>query len=768
MANVPLKSIKFPGLSDTYTVPQIDSTLTAEGKAADAKAAGDKLTDLKSALQEIDGTEIEDYNAKGPQLVNVTSSATKVTGGFVNNASSNIFRTNASWNYYYLDAQPGDVFKVEGYQNGTIKSFYFMDSSDSILAYYPDTTVSSLTRVENTATAPAGTTKIYVNENEDKHDPSVIYKSSGSKYLHTTAYNVWKANISSVLDSDPAYVAVSDITEKTNYYVSGSVGSTLTENSHGDWRIMSMTVSAGQKYRVSANYYASIKGVFFTDADNKILQIDGDAESSALHTIDVTVPANAVKMSINDKKSSGFIVRIIIYPINNDKIIIGDSNIEDILGNAGVKVGALVGSNQYLVGTGKMKMHVNLFGSENGTVAFMGNLEYEGSEIKSVSDDVAPINTDAGYLGAKHGYNLVYDATLSGHGLTESDIGKTCTVDGNTWVLIKIKSANTFVVGCVDGNSVYGLKTVQTAPTTFNFGTSITVTGISLAQLRPSVKNINVAVTKNNAEAFEVSESYDIVTLGDGIAYIIDHVGDNTNDSVIGHSDPAITIRNLYSFTPNGACTIYQNCKMIRNDIVLNFCGGTQSEPFGNTDYFAVPMTSYDSLTATGADTKFLRNSTWDDVTKPPVIYCQTDDAAGSANYMMVQGILMDGRNAAIYDSAGFVYTSRKMYPYAVQPKTVQSADTTFDFISMRLPMHTGDMSEDFEFCQYCKVFDDYYFFSFSSGASSGSVPVPTEMAGRKIETIITKNAVCNNKLVVDAIDITATGESYLLLKLTK
>lgn len=43
MANVALKSIKFPGLTDTYTVPQIDSTLAVTGKAADAKAVGDAL-----------------------------------------------------------------------------------------------------------------------------------------------------------------------------------------------------------------------------------------------------------------------------------------------------------------------------------------------------------------------------------------------------------------------------------------------------------------------------------------------------------------------------------------------------------------------------------------------------------------------------------------------------------------------------------------------------------------------------------------------------
>lgn len=50
MANKPLKSIKFPGLSDTYIVPEVDSTLTGSGKAADAKVVGDQLGDLKSAV----------------------------------------------------------------------------------------------------------------------------------------------------------------------------------------------------------------------------------------------------------------------------------------------------------------------------------------------------------------------------------------------------------------------------------------------------------------------------------------------------------------------------------------------------------------------------------------------------------------------------------------------------------------------------------------------------------------------------------------------
>lgn len=52
MANKPLQSIKFPGLADTYIVPQIDNTLTHPGQAADAKAVGDKISELKNALDD--------------------------------------------------------------------------------------------------------------------------------------------------------------------------------------------------------------------------------------------------------------------------------------------------------------------------------------------------------------------------------------------------------------------------------------------------------------------------------------------------------------------------------------------------------------------------------------------------------------------------------------------------------------------------------------------------------------------------------------------
>lgn len=63
MANKPLKSIKFPGLSDTYTVPEVDDTLAVTGAAADAKKVGDEISDIKEDLGDLANLETEDKSS---------------------------------------------------------------------------------------------------------------------------------------------------------------------------------------------------------------------------------------------------------------------------------------------------------------------------------------------------------------------------------------------------------------------------------------------------------------------------------------------------------------------------------------------------------------------------------------------------------------------------------------------------------------------------------------------------------------------------------
>lgn len=53
MANIPLQSITFPGLSDKYTTPAVDTTLTQTGAAADAKKTGDEIGAIKNDFTDL-------------------------------------------------------------------------------------------------------------------------------------------------------------------------------------------------------------------------------------------------------------------------------------------------------------------------------------------------------------------------------------------------------------------------------------------------------------------------------------------------------------------------------------------------------------------------------------------------------------------------------------------------------------------------------------------------------------------------------------------
>lgn len=55
MATKPLRSIQFPGLTDTYTIAATDTTLAFAGEPADAKATGDAIAEVDALATAADG-----------------------------------------------------------------------------------------------------------------------------------------------------------------------------------------------------------------------------------------------------------------------------------------------------------------------------------------------------------------------------------------------------------------------------------------------------------------------------------------------------------------------------------------------------------------------------------------------------------------------------------------------------------------------------------------------------------------------------------------
>jgi hypothetical protein len=79
MANKNLKSITFPQLPDTYVVPQVDDTLAITGRPADSKATGDALATKVDKVTGKGLSENDYTTAEKTKLAGIENGATNVT-----------------------------------------------------------------------------------------------------------------------------------------------------------------------------------------------------------------------------------------------------------------------------------------------------------------------------------------------------------------------------------------------------------------------------------------------------------------------------------------------------------------------------------------------------------------------------------------------------------------------------------------------------------------------------------------------------------------
>ena len=122
MSNIPLKSIKFPGLGDTYTVPVVDDTLSVSGAAADAKKTGDELTDLKADLNEITGNSAIPYTINGYYNTSTVGN----TVDFDTPSLSPNFKSAV------IACGEGDTFTVNGIGGSNGRLWAFLDSTKKV------------------------------------------------------------------------------------------------------------------------------------------------------------------------------------------------------------------------------------------------------------------------------------------------------------------------------------------------------------------------------------------------------------------------------------------------------------------------------------------------------------------------------------------------------------------------------------------------------------------------------------------------------------
>lgn len=119
MANISLKDIQFPGLNNVYKVPEVDSTLTQSGAAADAKKTGDELSDLKQDLSQKVG-----YGS-GTNLFDVSNTTNICNGCYINYQSGNKSANDAYSAFIVaIDSEKGSLSLNEPYAHVAFATEY--------------------------------------------------------------------------------------------------------------------------------------------------------------------------------------------------------------------------------------------------------------------------------------------------------------------------------------------------------------------------------------------------------------------------------------------------------------------------------------------------------------------------------------------------------------------------------------------------------------------------------------------------------------------
>lgn len=129
----------------------IDDSLSISGAAADAKAAGDGINDLKSAIKTITDNEVAKF----------------VIGKYINTSGNTADidspTTNATYRYAVLDCSEGDVFTITGTGGNSPRLFAFLGAESNGSRPIIEKANEGTTLTNKYITAPANSEKLVVN-----------------------------------------------------------------------------------------------------------------------------------------------------------------------------------------------------------------------------------------------------------------------------------------------------------------------------------------------------------------------------------------------------------------------------------------------------------------------------------------------------------------------------------------------------------------------------------------------------------------------------
>ena len=333
----------------------IDDTLTVQGAAADAKATGDAISDLKDALDAVveypAPTDLtEDFSAQTGVTVTYNDSDNSITITTTNNSTwrlatnTNIISQLEVGKTYILSAEcevisgtPQKVLGVRGVQGNQYsmyRSIVFGDSTSGSVEFVATEYNNAICAYVTGESGATGTSIKYKNIKIQEKD--ILPESA----VDTIARNAI-TSINNELDNivEPAVEATT--TDKTEDVELEFVSATGYYDGSGNFSTYAgvttatINVTPGDKYLVtSRDYYSCAMVVFFKNDDSFLSSVKPGSGTTARDNYKVTVPANAAKMMLQRvynyrtllKKVVGVQALPVTSVLNGKRItVIGDS-----------------------------------------------------------------------------------------------------------------------------------------------------------------------------------------------------------------------------------------------------------------------------------------------------------------------------------------------------------------------------------------------------------------------------------------------------------
>ena len=691
------------------------NTLAAEKKAEVESVYQTDLNELKGDLSIIDGLTIEGYSRE------ITYATGTLNEGKLFNGANYV--SSSGWSALEINVVAGEKYLITGTGN---PMFVVLASDDSIVDKYEPGAFVNISNYPYYI--PTGAEKLVINRSRNNIPVcgKVTYEyvlSDASKQKEEDTERLKGITIENYSKETPLV---------TGTVHEGKLFNGTTYASVSDWNALEVVAEEYKTYYITGTGNPTVVAL---DSNGTEISRYESGVYVGVKDYEYTTPKGTAKIVIN-KKGGEAVCKEKTYNFKTNKIA------------------TLITGQKYKISCANGFEHIiGLNTSSNGLFNYE-ELNYMNASFKGVLDDIAPLLTDAGYIGANHGYNYGYYCTSSSHGLSETDIGKLYNDGTDNWILLKVDDSDHFTIGCYDSTVWFRLKAKE-APNTINFGTAITITSSTRKQIRPCLKNGSIDIIDNSKDSLRIREQYDIIDIGTSVDAIINNAGYNDNYSIVDLADSVFRIQTVYEFNSEGAITLYQQVELLKNNVaMLSAWYGSQLSSFDDDDLIAVPETINPILQG---GTLSVSKAKWNDQNKAPSLFIKTN----SAKTKGVAIAYVNDRTNDLTDSAGYVQDgSFKLYPNMIQPYTKDAG--FYQNIVLRFPFVKN--ADGADYVSWTNVGNDVYVFIGLLSAKSVDVVIDANIYGRKSTGVVLSNCTVDSTDVITNIKVTSTSEGYALV----